>query len=930
MIQNAADGGFCQSAFKNSALGRANLVDGTHYRVIMGFTGSGSAITLNWYLYNLDTNAVVEQSSMTTWNFFTGSNAQVGNMKIDDLSGSIVLYGKFGTTCTIDKLYGVFTDTNIDAIATNLNKTACTVTFKNADGEVLQQETVAYGAVPAYKGATPAMENNTLFAYTFKGWDRVFAPVTSNVVYTACYEEVAQDNITFSNVNANGDGLVLNKGSLGDGASYTIGQNNGGYVNQAYFGLDGNYGLNDFVAFDFTGKNLPEIAFFAKNYNDSMYAEGTSKQGIVVVTGITTWDGQLTSGVNSNGTQINYGFPYMIQNAADGGFCQGAFRSSALGRANLVDGTQYRVIMGFTGSGSAITLHWYLYNLDTNTVVEQDSMTTWNFFSGSNAQVGNMRIDDLSGSIVLYGKFGTTCTIDTLWGVYEDTTLDGVVSQFFPTDDGEVPTTNAPDYSQYDDQFDFYAYGAHSDGTYTLGDEEYYVGMNLSNLKQYNLYGQAGLTIYFPQSDFLIDGTASSLNNAKKLIDDLAKVGIYKTILTDNRIMYLSLQEKAIVGSGCQFANEDALDEFIYNCVKDYATYPGVYGIQLGDEPKYACLSAYAAVYNSLKRVNEKYGYNLFIQYNLNPLNVSENVYNNYYPEVSGTYEWNNYRYELRFRSRYDDAMVRYQKYVKDFLDAMQPDSIMYDDYPLHEDKNGNVQILDSFIPCLQFIAKEASSRGIAFYMVTQAHENNASGMIHKREVTEAGAEWLNNILLGFGTKQIAYYTYYTRGESDLTGGESYVDGESFVDYNGNPTDLYYTMQEIMANNQKFAPTILQFEYQGSRYYKGSSVSSNNNHVSKITQADNFQKLTGFSVDKEHALVTELYDEENGYYMYMAMNIVDPDLTGDYTQTMTMTFNGYSNVLVYRDGVATSVALDGNTLTVTVAPGEAVYVIPYN
>lgn len=32
-------------------LGRANLVDGTHYRVIMGFTGSGNTITLNWCLY---------------------------------------------------------------------------------------------------------------------------------------------------------------------------------------------------------------------------------------------------------------------------------------------------------------------------------------------------------------------------------------------------------------------------------------------------------------------------------------------------------------------------------------------------------------------------------------------------------------------------------------------------------------------------------------------------------------------------------------------------------------------------------------------------------------------------------------------------------------------------------------------------------------
>ena len=151
-----------------------------------------------------------------------------------------------------------------------------------------------------------------------------------------------------------------------------------------------------------------------------MYAEGTSKQGIVVVTGITIWDGSATATINqgkANGTYINYGYPYMIQDAADGGFCQGAFADSALGRENLVDGTHYRVIMGFTGSGNAITLNWCLYNLDTNEVVEQSSMTTWNFFSGSNAQVGNMKISDLSGSIVLYGKFGTTCTIDKIHGV---------------------------------------------------------------------------------------------------------------------------------------------------------------------------------------------------------------------------------------------------------------------------------------------------------------------------------------------------------------------------------------------------------------------------------------------------------------------------------------------------------------------------------
>ncbi|MBQ7769649.1 MAG: hypothetical protein IJ373_00490, partial [Clostridia bacterium] len=347
MIQNTGDGGFVNGAFANSALGRANLVDGTHYRVIMGFTGSGSAITLNWCLYNLDTNTVVEQSSMTTWNFFTGSNAQVGNMTINDLSGSIVLYGKFGVTCTIDKLYGVYEDSNISKVMTALAMNLKTVTFNNYDGTPLQETQVSAGEMPVFSGKTPYRPGDAVFSsYEFVGWDKELAEVTDDVTYTAIFTGTARENVTFSGgpshtygVEQSSNKIVLKASGIGDGANYTLGQNNGGYIHQSYLALDGSYALNDYVALDFTGKNLPEIAFFAKNYNDSMYAEGTSKQGIVVVTGITTWDGQLGSGVNGNGTQINYGFPYMIQNTGDGGFVNGAFANSALGRANLVDGT---------------------------------------------------------------------------------------------------------------------------------------------------------------------------------------------------------------------------------------------------------------------------------------------------------------------------------------------------------------------------------------------------------------------------------------------------------------------------------------------------------------------------------------------------------------------------------------------------------------
>jgi len=426
MIQDAANGSFVSGSFANSALGRANLVDNTHYRVIMGFEGKNSegtnGITLHWYLYNLDTNEVVEQGSMATWNFFTGSNAQVGNMTVNDLVGSIVLYGKFGTPCTLDKVYGVYENTNIADLANGLNNGGTyTVSFQDENGEELDSGSFEFGTTPVFNGTIPTpTKQSTLFNYSY-AWDKDFARVTGDTVYKLKLVATEKDGVTASNVTEEGNVLTLGAGSIGDGANYTLGQNNGGYVSQAYLGLDGNYGLNNYIVFDFTGKNMPEIAFFAKNYNASMYAEGTSKEGIVVVTGITTWDGQLSSGVNGNGTQINYGFPYMIQDAASGGFVNGALAESKLGRANLVDNTHYRVIMGFEGKNSegtnGITLHWCLYNLDTNEVVEQSSMATWNFFTGSNAQVGNKTVNDLSGSIVLYGKFGTTCTIDKLHGV---------------------------------------------------------------------------------------------------------------------------------------------------------------------------------------------------------------------------------------------------------------------------------------------------------------------------------------------------------------------------------------------------------------------------------------------------------------------------------------------------------------------------------
>jgi len=348
--------------------------------------------------------------------------------------GNIVMYGQYGRQTKLDGVYPVITGKSFDTVR---KEEVPQATFKEtAPSFVKFGETIN---VSDFVDTTN--EGYTLFYRNSRGED-TFVTGTSFTVpapgqYTLFYKyegfyygewKVFVGDSKYNATEENGR-IVLGAGGIGNGASYAKGDIEVGYVDQAYYAIEGNYDMDDYIALDFTGKNLPEIAFFAKNYSNSMYADGFNKRGIVVVTGITKYDGTLGSGIGGNGKQINYGFPFMIQDASSGAFCQAAQAESKLGRANLVDGKHYRLIMGFVQSGgSAIQLNWLLYDLDENAVVEESSMTTWNFFTGSEAQVNNMVVSDLVGSIVLYGKFGVECTVDKLHGVFENTTIADVQS----------------------------------------------------------------------------------------------------------------------------------------------------------------------------------------------------------------------------------------------------------------------------------------------------------------------------------------------------------------------------------------------------------------------------------------------------------------------------------------------------------------------
>ncbi|MCQ2959122.1 MAG: leucine-rich repeat protein [Bacteroidales bacterium] len=82
------------------------------------------------------------------------------------------------TTVTTNTVYTAVYDSKVNKYL---------ITFKDADGTVLQSESVEYGIKPEYKGKTPTRDTTAQYIYTFKGWDKTVASVTSETSYTAVY-----------------------------------------------------------------------------------------------------------------------------------------------------------------------------------------------------------------------------------------------------------------------------------------------------------------------------------------------------------------------------------------------------------------------------------------------------------------------------------------------------------------------------------------------------------------------------------------------------------------------------------------------------------------------------------------------------------------------------------------------------------------------
>ena len=493
----------------------------------------------------------------------------------------------------------------------------------------------------------------------------------------------------------------------------------------------------------------------------------------------------------------------------------------------------------------------------------------------------------------------------------------------------------APNYQNNDDQFTTFAYsgiyhnwwatglGQNRDKTYF--NESFYTAENLKK------YKDAGLNTLFINYVFNYNGITNTVSSdgdkvawSMTEILDMAWAQGLKCLIFESNLHSLSgafndaakytwTEEKdkfSLIGSEYKygtnsFATQEDLDEFVYDCLDEVKDHPAFYGVSLIDEPRYTTFHAMGEVYQAIKKAAP----NAYVHMNLNPLS----------PGIETTKYCNDGALSTK---------AAYEKYLEDFYNIVQPqENICYDDYPIHGNNAQTHTIKVDHLRNAQIVAEFCKEKGLRFDKVFQTCSFKTGDWVC-RTPSERDMYWQLNIGMAMGIKQFSYWTYFPVVNE---GNEYYEPTASFVDREGNPNPVYYSMQKIHSEMQGMAKALMHFEYQGLRKYSKAVVPGDSGFYGGVTNntlqyVKNVEQNSGGLL-----LVTELYDKEKNQFGYYVVNTTDTSSLVDLTDIkVTVEFDGgFKKVQTYRNGEPKNSFLKDGKTEFYLTSGEGVFLLPY-
>lgn len=454
------------------------------------------------------------------------------------------------------------------------------------------------------------------------------------------------------------------------------------------------------------------------------------------------------------------------------------------------------------------------------------------------------------------------------------------------------------------------------------------VGLNVMNLTGKNGY----------------DGNGWENSTTKKCFDIAEKLGVKKIMFDDKRIYSLVEYKDKLVGkeSDCRFSSESELDSYIEECMKDYIDHPCFYGLRLRDEPVYSHLKAYGESYRSIMRVAKKLGKE-YVHINMNLLPM-DGVVCRCCPELSHL-----------------SASELYTTYLEDFIKVTGTKWLSIDNYPYHLSENGG-RFFEGYYSTFQIAKRICDKHGVNFVFAVASFELESPsglGLAGYRRVTDVNEMFLQiNSALGFGAREITFYTYVQMFNND----PNYLsrDGSSFITSDGTKTWIYNYGKEVIEHIKRLEDLIFEYDWKGSKilFHKSiddikvpkvkdlpeSLTSVKAAYLSswpivgkdgKVTTADfdnsyELEKIKEVTFDKDILLVSHFEKQGGNSDMYMFANIIDRCYKNiPSSMKLKIDFGAeVKRVQALKDREFEMVELKDGKFCTELSRGEAVWIIP--
>ena len=279
-----------------------------------------------------------------------------------------------------------------------------------------------------------------------------------------------------------------------------------------------------------------------------------------------------------------------------------------------------------------------------------------------------------------------------------------------------------------------------------------------------------------------------------------------------------------------------------------------------------------------------------------------------------------------------------YQEYIDTWYDVVlsqlpagMPRVMATDVYPFHVATNGqSAYTNETWVRTLAYMADlKKRHNELILHMVMQAssygYERNT---VPRRNPQDAECLLSAYVNLAFGITEFSWYTYSTPPVDDL---ENKEEDYAMMDRDGNLTETYYAVKKANTVINNLDEVLLSSDWQGI-YPIQKNKNRDKNAFSYVQKFDNIlveiaDMNTVKSFDADNNALVGMFTDENGNEGFLIVNYGDP--TEEIDITVTAEFIDCNKLIVYRDGLPTTIDLVGGKAELPLSAGEGVYVIPY-